>query len=60
MSYCTCLTCVTAAFNGNDRIKLIYRIGRCKRLTNDNLKRLQSKIIINVSLIDSDLTFTRY
>ena len=50
----------TTAMYINQYIKFIYIIRCHKRLTNDYLQSLQAKILINISLIDGDLTGTWY
>ena len=53
---CSCLSCVSAAVNVYDHVKFISGLCSCQRLTNDNFQGLQTKILIDVSFIDSDFT----
>ena len=57
---CSGLSCETAALYGDNHIEFICRIRSHKRLTDDNLKRLQSEILIDISFIDGDLSFARH
>ena len=57
---CSCLSCVSAAVNVYDHVKFISGLCSCQRLTNDYFQGLQTKILIDVSLIDGNFTSSRY
>ena len=60
MSYCAGLTCVSATLYSNLNIVLINCLCSYKRLTNDNLKCLKTKVLIDVSLVDCNISLARY
>ena len=56
----SCLSCVTTSVYVYDHIELIDCACRNERLANDNLERLKSEILVDVSFIYCDLTCSRY
>ncbi len=60
MSDRTSLSGVSAALNVNHDIELAVGLGSNQRLTNDNLQGLKSKILIEGSLINSNVTGSGY
>ena len=50
----TCLAGHAAALYSADDVELLSGIGQCKRLTNDELQGLQTKVVINASAVDRD------
>ena len=60
MSDSACLAGESATLNGNDCIVLINSFCSYKGLTNDNLKGLKTEVIVDVSLVNSDVTLAGY
>ena len=56
----SCLSGVTAALYVDDHIKLSVCLGSYQRLTNNHLQGLQTKILVDVSLIYGNIACTWY
>ncbi len=56
----TSLAGVSATANVNENVELLSSLSSCQRLTNDNLQSLQTEVLIDASLIDCNITITRY
>ena len=49
------LTGNTAAGNPDDNVKLVFDLGQCQRLTDNQLEGLKAEIIVDVTVVDGDL-----
>ena len=58
MTDCTGLAGNTAACHAADNIKLIGGFCQLKRLTNDQFEGIQSKIIVNITVVNGYLSGT--
>ena len=55
MANCASLTGYAAAGNGADDIELLSGLSQSQRLTNDQLQSIQTKVVINASVVDGDV-----
>ena len=60
MTDCSSLSGITTTAYVNQYVELVNIVGQYEWLTNDNLQGLKTKVLIDVSLIDSDLTSSWY
>ena len=58
MADCTSLTGNAAACNTADNVELLFVLCANERLTNDELQCVEAKVIVDVTIVDCDLTCT--
>ena len=52
------LACNAAAVYAADYVELLLSVCKSERLTNDELESLKAEVIVDVSVVDCDLTCT--
>ena len=60
MTDSSCLSCISTTTYINDYIELVSCLCSHERLANNNFQSLKSEILINVSLINSNFSCSRY